>query len=439
MLFDALERQSSVKTDLPSLSTLLLFIGPMVYACAFAPLSFLPTLQNLGFDDSKALSHATRDHLFSLFQNPSSPPSKPRSDSTSPDDDDDAQEPTGYHQLHYSTRVLSPADISRDMLRGVSPVNLNKQAEDATVLLIGEVQRMGIDIAEVRRNPLSFCCRITRRNENENLNVTIISLHLLQCYVDALGACGPYQAKLSSLFPFVPSLLVHAFSSPLSPSLISAVDTDFRRTLPFYRTITFDVRPKADSLFKIVGAASIAAKITRDRYLTHWIHPESALNPPSTSSSSSALPPSLTPTSSTSLAVPTPLSSTSAATTSFTSSTTSSSEALIDPDGTIIQDGQNDETAAPPPAKKRKVAAKGKGKAVAAGKGKGKGKEKKKKLVKVEEEGDEGEAGSGEEDEDVEELEEAEVVKNGLGSGYPSGTLPSPSLSLSLSPSLLGL
>ncbi|KAL7409051.1 ribonuclease H-like domain-containing protein [Mrakia frigida] len=269
-------------------------LGPMVYGAAFCPLSFLPTLQTLGFDDSKALNHATRNHLFSLFLNPAS--------STREDDE-------GHHELHYSTRIISPADISRDMMRGVAPINLNKQAEDATIALIGEVKRRGIDLAE--------------------------------CYVDALGACGPWAAKLSALFP----------------------------------TIAFTVCPKADSLFKIVGAASIAAKITRDRWIENWIHPE-----------------------------PIPI---------------------------VHLPFVEEKTA------KRKLGPSGSSGSLK-GKKKAKLSTKAKKLLKVGEEEDEGSAdeeeAEEEEEEEVEEEEAERLGKNGLGSGYPSDPTTKTYLKASLHP-----
>lgn len=66
------------------------------------------------------------------------------------------------------------------------------------------------------------------------------NIPITECYVDALGPSPQWQARLSSIFP----------------------------------TISFTVCPKADSLFKIVGAASIIAKVTRDRYIHGWVDPE---------------------------------------------------------------------------------------------------------------------------------------------------------------------
>jgi len=90
------------------------------------------------------------------------------------------------------------------------PVNLNKQSQDATILLIREVLQRGIELTEV--------------------------------YVDALGATGPYEKLLSSHFP----------------------------------GINFTVTAKADSKYKIVGAASVAAKVTRDAWIEGWLFEEDA-------------------------------------------------------------------------------------------------------------------------------------------------------------------
>ncbi|WWC72063.1 uncharacterized protein I206_106023 [Kwoniella pini CBS 10737] len=157
---------------------------PMVYAAAYCPMSFKDTLEGMGFDDSKALSADTRQSLWQSF-------------------DDNIE-------LCYSSTSLSPQAISAGMLRRI-PINLNRQAEDATVGLIQSAVDRGINIKE--------------------------------CFVDALGPAPQWQARLTAIFP----------------------------------QIKFTVCPKADSLFKIVGAASIVAKVTRDRYVHEWVDPEDVL------------------------------------------------------------------------------------------------------------------------------------------------------------------
>lgn len=57
-----------------------------------------------------------------------------------------------------------------------------------------------------------------------------------QCFVDTVGIAADYQKKLEEIFP----------------------------------DVTFVVTSKADSIYPIVSAASIAAKVTRDRVLEAW-------------------------------------------------------------------------------------------------------------------------------------------------------------------------
>lgn len=67
---------------------------------------------------------------------------------------------------------------------------------------------------------------------------------LAQVYVDALGTTTTYEQYLSRLFP----------------------------------GIAFTVATKADSKFKIVGAASVAAKVTRDACIEGWYFEENPEN-----------------------------------------------------------------------------------------------------------------------------------------------------------------
>ncbi|TDL16573.1 ribonuclease HII [Rickenella mellea] len=157
-------------------------LGPMVYGVAYCPKAYEEELGEMGFADSKTLTHATRATLLtSLCSDPKN--------------------------VGWSVRVLSPQAISSGMLRR-PPTNLNRQAEDATITLIREVLAMGIELSEV--------------------------------YVDALGTTSTYAAYLSRTFP----------------------------------GIDFTVETKADAKYKIVGAASVAAKVTRDAWISDWAFEE---------------------------------------------------------------------------------------------------------------------------------------------------------------------
>lgn len=72
--------------------------------------------------DSKALSADTRQMLWESFD--------------------------ANTDLCYSSATLSPQAISANMLRRV-PINLNRQAEEATMSLIRSALNRGIDIREV--------------------------------------------------------------------------------------------------------------------------------------------------------------------------------------------------------------------------------------------------------------------------------------------------
>ncbi|TFY70462.1 hypothetical protein EVG20_g2544 [Dentipellis fragilis] len=157
-------------------------LGPLVYGVAYCPAAYEDTLNELGFADSKVLTADTRSSLLDTLNG----------------------DPTN---LGWSVRVLSPQAISSGMLRR-PPVNLNRQSQDATILLIREVLQKGLELSEV--------------------------------YVDALGPTKPYEAYLTSMFP----------------------------------GISFTVTAKADSKFKIVGAASVAAKVTRDAWIEDWRYEE---------------------------------------------------------------------------------------------------------------------------------------------------------------------
>eukprot|EP00158_Paraphelidium_tribonemae_P002415 Partr_v1_DN25345_c0_g1_i6_m21664 putative Endonuclease that specifically degrades the RNA of RNA- DNA hybrids (By similarity) len=158
-------------------------LGPMVYGIAFCPVGRQMELRERGMDDSKKLTHETRQMLF-----------------------DKGSEFNDW--FGWSVHALSPQDISSVMLRR-DKYNLNTLSHDTTIGLIKSALDRGVNVTEV--------------------------------YVDTVGSPEKYQVLLSTHFP----------------------------------QLKITVAKKADSLYPIVSAASIFAKVTRDTMLENWKFVES--------------------------------------------------------------------------------------------------------------------------------------------------------------------
>ncbi len=157
-------------------------LGPMVYACAFCPVSRGADLKALGVDDSKALTEVQREALLrKLLEHDS--------------------------YVGWAVHVLCPTYISTSMYRR-GKYNLNSMSHDTAADLVRGALDRGVRVAEV--------------------------------YVDTVGPPDKYQAKLEAIFP----------------------------------NLKITVAKKADSLFPCVSAASICAKVARDRALREWTFAE---------------------------------------------------------------------------------------------------------------------------------------------------------------------
>ncbi|KAF8561634.1 hypothetical protein P879_07561 [Paragonimus westermani] len=153
-------------------------LGPMVYACAIAPIERLNDLKEIGLADSKVLNEQQRENLLT-----------------------EMLQKTDW--IVGAVHVISPVFITEKMLDR-RKTSLNTISHDSAIGLI--------------HNAL-----------DKNVNLT-------EVYVDTVGKAEHYEAKLQALFP----------------------------------NLKIRVESKADSTYPIVSAASIYAKVTRDRLLQLW-------------------------------------------------------------------------------------------------------------------------------------------------------------------------
>jgi len=127
-------------------------------------------------------------------------------------------------KLGYVTHALSSLEISAAMLRR-APVSLNALSHDAAMEMLEAVLAAGVRVEQV--------------------------------FVDTVGDAGWYEKKLGQVF------------NSGGGGGGGAAGRGW--------TIDFTVTKRADSLFKVVSAASIAAKVVRDRALPAWVFEEPAL------------------------------------------------------------------------------------------------------------------------------------------------------------------
>eukprot|EP01100_Stratorugosa_tubuloviscum_P005330 TRINITY_DN2395_c0_g3_i1.p1 TRINITY_DN2395_c0_g3~~TRINITY_DN2395_c0_g3_i1.p1 ORF type:complete len:260 (-),score=82.89 TRINITY_DN2395_c0_g3_i1:8-787(-) len=152
-------------------------LGPMVYSICYFKVSQQNQFKKFGFADSKTLTEAERESLFTKIKE---------------------------NNIGFEVDVITPEFLSFKMLQ-ISKFNLNSISHESAAGLIEKLVKQK-------------------------------KINLSHVYVDTVGPPKKYQDWLKKKFP----------------------------------TIDFTVSKKADSLFPIVSAASICAKVTRDRALSNF-------------------------------------------------------------------------------------------------------------------------------------------------------------------------
>lgn len=182
-------------------------LGPLVYAAAFWPLSEDEEIQKMGFNDSKQLKEGDRDGFFSSIRN--------------------------HPSIGWVIEEMTAADLSRVRLQFLLIVYVMRW--NYTYYQFSFSQDM------LRANPISLnalsydaVCRMLKRIVDEKPDPPQVT----DVYIDTVGDPETYKHRL-----------------------VSNLGEDYGK---------FTIEKKADAKYKVVGAASIVAKVHRDTVLKEW-------------------------------------------------------------------------------------------------------------------------------------------------------------------------
>ncbi|GJP43947.1 hypothetical protein CLOM_g3347 [Closterium sp. NIES-68] len=222
-------------------------LGPMVYACAYCAASSKEQVARMGFADSKTLTEARREQLFRAMGGAAATAAaaaEPRGDAGSSDGVGN-----GNGNLNGNPNGTGNSSSVEDVGAG-SRDGRERTAAGATEMASADVIGWEVDVISAAAlsaqmlsrertslNAIAFesTAKLIQRLLDQRVNV-------VEAYVDTLGDPQKHQDRLSQRFP----------------------------------SVRFTVAKKADSLFPIVSAASIAAKVTRDRCIQSWRFREDA-------------------------------------------------------------------------------------------------------------------------------------------------------------------
>ncbi|CAG0892605.1 unnamed protein product [Cyprideis torosa] len=220
-------------------------LGPMVYAAAFCPGTKQDDLKKLDVADSKTLTEAKREKLL------------------------ENSVKSGF--LGFVGTVLSPNHISNGMLRRAK-YNLNSMSHDTAIGLIQTALDRGVQVTEVFLDTVGPPDKYKGR-ERFILDRSLILAPDIQenitGHLESLILAPDIQENITG---HLGSLILAPDIQENITGLQKRIDSEAEalKLEAIFPTMAVTVSKKADSLFPIVSAASICAKVTRDSAVNNW-------------------------------------------------------------------------------------------------------------------------------------------------------------------------